>query len=144
MAKSWSLEQLPSRYQEQAKAQLPERVGIPTAIKKRKARPEGELQDEIVERLQTLDFLVAHFRPAKVMRAGIEKYETPVGGDGAGWPDIVAVNPVTGQCLVLELKSETGTVSDAQLEWLKAWTAVQGVTAMVIRPSSWQDFERLL
>ena len=144
MPKSWDLSNLPARYQEQARAQLSDKTSAPEPPKRTRGRPEGELQDQIVERLQAFGYLVAYFRPAKVMRGGVEKYETPVGGDGAGWPDVVAVHPATGKALVLELKSEDGRVAEAQLEWLRAWQGVQGATVMVVRPSSWRDLEQLL
>ena len=110
--------------------------------KRVKGRLEGELQDQIVARLQELGYKVAFFRPARVVRGGVEIYETPVGGDGVGWPDIVALKD--GRAIVLELKSETGTVKDEQIEWLRVWAQVPGATVMVIRTDSWRDLEPLL
>ncbi len=110
--------------------------------RQRKAKPEKELHDEIVSRLQELGYKVAYFRPAKVLRGGVEKYETPIGGDGKGYPDITAVGH--NRVLVLELKSETGTVKPEQLNWLRAWQTVPGATVMVVRPSTWKDLEPLL
>lgn len=78
------------------------------------------------------------------MRQGVEKYETPVGGDAAGFPDLIAVHPHTGAFVVMELKSEEGRVKDDQLEWLKAFQGAQGATVLIVRPSSWKDARRLL
>ena len=127
--------------QAQAKAQLPEDV---PKLKRRKGRPEKDLQDTVIAHLQTLGYLVAHFRPARVMRAGVEVYETPVGADGSGFPDIIAVHPENGACLALELKSSSGRVSDAQLEWLRAFTKVPSVTTLVVTPETWAHLEALL
>lgn len=47
-------------------------------------------------------------------------HETDSRRTTAGWPDLFAVHPVTGWTLVLELKSATGQVTAAQLDWLYA------------------------
>ena len=101
---------------------------------------EADLQSEIVAHLQTLGYLAAHFRPAKTAQG----WRTPVEGDGAGFPDIIAVHPTRGRCVVLELKSEEGRIKEKQLEWLRALMNVQGVTVMVVRPSNWKDLRSLL
>ncbi len=117
---------------------------VAETLKERKprGRPEGELQDEIVSDLQRLGYLGAFFRPARVMRSGKETYETPVGGDGAGWPDVVAVGH--GRVIVLECKSSTGRLGDAQLEWLRSWQQVPGATVSVVRPDNWPELRALL
>lgn len=129
---------------ERNKALLEPKVAETLKERKPRGRPEGELQDEVIDHLQQLGYLVAHFRPAKVMRGGVEKYETPIGADGKGWPDLVAVHPMTKRVLVAELKSESGTVKEPQLEWLRAWQGVPGAIVTVLRPSSWDDLKGLL
>lgn len=49
----------------------------------------------------------------------------------AGFPDLVAIRGT--RLLVLELKTETGKVTDAQREWLEAFAAT-GAECYVVRP----------
>lgn len=53
-------------------------------------------------------------------------------GSDAGFPDLVLVRE--SRCVVAELKTETGAVSAAQMEWLEA-LADAGVETYVWRPS---------
>jgi hypothetical protein len=125
---------------ERNKAQFEPKVA--ETLRGRKGRPETELQDEIISHLQGLGYVCAHFRPARVMRGGQEIYETPVAADGKGFCDIMAVR--LGTALAIEVKSEEGVLREEQAMWLSAWGSVPGVTAMVIRPSSWRDVKRWL
>lgn len=144
MAKGWSLADLSEDMRERNKTAL-ESSGVAETLQKRKPRrrPEGELQDQIIAHLQDLGYKVAHFRPARVMRDGVEVYETPVAADGAGWPDIVALNG-RGSCVVIEVKSDVGTVRDEQGAWLQAWATVPGAAVLIVRPSSWEDVKKWL
>jgi hypothetical protein len=54
-----------------------------------------------------------------------------------GFPDIIAIR---GERLVaIELKSETGKLTDAQTDWLRAFNEVWQVDAIVIRPAPTLD-----
>ena len=54
-----------------------------------------------------------------------------------GFPDIIAIR---GERLVaIELKSDTGKLTDAQVEWLTAFNEVWTVDAIVIRPAPTLD-----
>jgi len=53
-----------------------------------------------------------------------------------GWPDIAATPPHGGPLLVIEAKSDTGSVSDDQARWLVA-LAQGGTTTALIRPSGY-------
>lgn len=110
--------------------------GVAETLRGRRGRPEGELQDEVIEVLQMRGYKVAHFRAAQTTQG----WRTPVEADGAGFPDLIAVrtNPAP-HLLVIELKSETGTVSEAQNQWLTAFTRVPGAQVLLLRPSSWRD-----
>lgn len=51
-----------------------------------------------------------------------------------GFPDLIAVRG--DRMLALELKSERGRATGEQLEWLRALSAVPGVTAAIVRPGA--------
>lgn len=53
----------------------------------------------------------------------------------AGWPDLVLCKPETRQLAFVELKSETGRVTEPQRKWLKALHDC-GLKAQVFRPST--------
>lgn len=127
-----------------ARARNAELLEPPVArtLKERRGRPEGELQDQVIADLQDLGYKVAHFRPARVMRGSQEVYETPIGADGKGWPDLVAVGH--GRVIVLECKSSSGTVKPEQLAWLRVWQGVPGATVSVVRRDNWDELRSLL
>lgn len=55
-----------------------------------------------------------------------------------GFPDLVMVNPRVSRVLFVELKSERGQLTEAQLLWYSALTACN-VEAYVWRPEDWKD-----
>lgn len=59
----------------------------------------------------------------------------------SGWPDIFAVKPP--RSLALELKSEKGTVSQKQYDWLTN-LAASGVESYVLRPSLLEYFHEMI
>lgn len=96
---------------------------------------EEELQDAVIDHLRTAGYLVHHDRPAQ---RGDGSWYTAVQGD-AGFPDILAIHPKTGFMIVVELKSEKGVVSEAQLEWLNAFRnhgCLEGMVG-VWKPDAW-------
>lgn len=105
-----------------------------------RGRPEGALQDQVIADLEELGYLVFHPRPARTAQG----WATPVEGtSAAGYPDITAVHP-SGRCVIAELKAGKNRPSDAQLEWVRAWMAVPGVTVLVVRPDNWDELRSLL
>lgn len=100
---------------------------------------ERELQTAVIECAQLLGWKVAHFRPALTGKG----WRTPVEADGAGFPDLVCVRHA--RMLVLELKSDRGRMSVAQVDWLAAFQAA-GVEALVLVPADWESgfVEKLL
>ena len=113
---------------------------VARTLKERRGRPEGELQDQVITDLEELGYLVFHPRAARTAQGWV----TPVEGtSAAGYPDITAVHP-SGRCVVAELKAGKNRPSDAQLEWLRAWMAVPGVTVLVVRPENWDELRSLL
>ena len=75
---------------------------------------ERDFQAAVIELAHLFGWNVAYFRPARVMRDGKEKYETSVGADGKGWPDLVLVR---NRIIYVELKSDTGKLSPEQELW---------------------------
>lgn len=59
-----------------------------------------------------------------------------------GFPDIIAVRG--GRVLAIECKRERGRVRPEQVMWVEALSEVPGVTAMIARPSQWDEVETLL
>ena len=56
-----------------------------------------------------------------------------------GFPDLVLVHP-RGQCLFVELKSETGKITKAQGAWLEALLGVKGRPRTYLwRPADWRS-----
>ena len=74
--------------------------------------------------------LLAHFRPARTAHG----WATPVEFDGAGFPDLVIVDPAARTVMFRELKSRHGVLTDTQHRWLDRLTAA-GADAAVWRPS---------
>ena len=64
------------------------------------------------------------------------RWQTPVAGDGAGFPDLVLVHPDKRQVLYRELKSERGRLTFEQHEWGRVLTAA-GADYAVWRPADW-------
>ena len=91
---------------------------------------ERELQDAVIDCARALGWRVAHFRPAKTEKG----WRTPVAADGAGWPDLVLVRG--SRLIFAELKSATGKLSDAQVEWEYALER-SGHAVYVWRPDDW-------
>ena len=59
-----------------------------------------------------------------------------------GFPDLILVQGRSMFCL--ELKSEKGKVSDAQMEWIAALDDVRHVEAGVYRPHDEEDIRKAL
>lgn len=104
---------------------------------------EAEWTAHAIALLQAHGWTVAHFRPARTATG----WRTAVQGDGAGFPDLVAIRSLVGvaeptaRLLAIELKTEHGRLTDAQRRWLDLFGAVPGAEAYCLRPS---DRERLL
>lgn len=125
---------------------------------------EAQLQEAVIDCAHTFGWLIAHFRPARVKRGGVEIYETPVAADGKGFPDLVMLRG--RRMIAAELKSATGKLRPDQELWLAAFRALvapQGhgdfseqaavhvhvgchVETYVWEPSRWMDgtIERVL
>lgn len=98
---------------------------------------EAEFQQQVIQFARLHSWHVAHFRPARTKTG----WRTAVSADGAGWPDLFLVRD--SEAMALELKSDTGTTTPAQREWLKRLAAA-GIRAGVVRPKDWPEIERAL
>ena len=106
---------------------------------RRRHTPERDFQAAVITAAHHLGWTVAHFRPGQV--GG--RWQTPVSGDGAGFPDLVLVNPERGLLLFRELKTDSGRVSKAQMRWGAALTSA-GADWAVWRPGDWLLVESTL
>jgi hypothetical protein len=92
---------------------------------------ERDFQRTVIELAHLFGWKVAHFRTAMNAR-GV--YMTPVGADGAGWPDLVLIHPARGRILYRELKAERGRLDPRQTTWGE-WLTAAGCDWTVWRPS---------
>ena len=120
-----------------------------TAEEVRKLCPqrESKFQEQVIEFAKLHGWRVAWFRPVRVQRKdGSIYYETPVGADGKGWPDLVLVRK--GRIVFAELKAKGGKPSKEQREWLSALTDLcqgnESVSVGLWTPNCWLLIEHAL
>lgn len=102
---------------------------------------EADFQNQVVAIARANGWKVAHFRGVRVQRKdGSVYYQTPVGADGRGFPDLVFARIKNDERKIIfaELKSNIGKLSDEQYEWVKL------TGAYVWRPNDIEDIERIL
>lgn len=73
---------------------------------------ERELLDVVLQTARIFGWRVAHFRPAQTKHG----WRTAVGGDGAGFPDLVLVRD---RVVFVELKVGRNTLAAEQAEWAR-------------------------
>ncbi len=91
----------------------PELAGMPQP----RTMSEKALLGCVIDTARIFGWRVAHFRSVPVKRGPRVVWETPVQGDGAGFPDLVLVRE---SVLWIELKVGANTLSSAQVEWIRA------------------------
>jgi hypothetical protein len=102
------------------------------------SQTEKQFQAAVLELAQQLGWRIAHFNDSRrQIRPGVFVGDS----DAAGWPDLVLCRPP--RLLVVELKTDKGRVSPAQVEWLQVLTLC-GVNARVWRPADWPTIEAAL
>lgn len=89
---------------------------------------EAELRAEVVRLAHAAGWLVFSLPIAKTRR--------PV-KDASGYPDLTLAR--YGRVVFVELKTETGILSDAQMRWLRDLPDLH-----VVRPSTLDEFKRVL
>lgn len=103
---------------------------------------EREFQNSYVDFAHLCGWDVIYFRPARVLRGGKEIYETPIGGDGKGWPDTIAMR--LDRLVAAELKREGGKATPEQIARLEAFNRVPGCQGFIWQPSDWPIIEHTL
>lgn len=96
---------------------------------------EKQLLGCVIDTARILGWRVAHFRSVPVKRGGRTVWETPVQGDGAGFPDLVLVRD---RVLWIELKVGANTLSASQADWLEALRDA-GQDAFVLTDEDWHS-----
>lgn len=86
---------------------------------------ERELQNTIIEAAKLAGYLCYHTHDSRRSQPG--------------FPDLILIRD--GELYALELKTEKGKVSDAQLDWLSAFQLVTTSTGLVVRPD---DLDNIL
>lgn len=75
----------------------------------------------MIQIAHTFGWAVAHFRPGMDRRGN---WKTAVAGDGTGFPDLVLAHRRVHDILFAEIKSDVGTVTPDQIEWLRITNGV--------------------
>ena len=103
---------------------------------------EKQFSDAVRDLAHLHGWHVAIFRCVAVHRRnGSVYYQTPVGADGAGWPDHYMLRGE--QQLVAELKVGSNKTTPEQEKWL-AWFGDARVPAYVWYPNMWTTIEEIL
>lgn len=96
---------------------------------------EAHWQRCVIDLARVCGWRIAHFRPAKVIRNGVEKYETPIAEDGKGFLDLELVRE---RLVKAELKFGSNKPTTEQLEWIRAYGEA-GVECYIWYPSYWRE-----
>jgi hypothetical protein len=103
---------------------------------------EAAFQRQVIDLLHVHGWRVAHFRGVRVQRKnGGVYHQTPVQGDGSGFPDVIAVRG--GRIIVAELKCGRNRLTQEQKVWLDCFR-LAGVPAYEWRPELWAEIEKVL
>lgn len=103
---------------------------------------EEDFRTAVIGYAQAHGWKVAWIRPVRVQRAdGSVYFETPMGADGAGWPDLTLVR--NGEIIFAELKSKGGKVRPEQIAWLDALRDT-GAASGIWYPADWPKIQEVL
>ncbi len=91
---------------------------------------EEDLLRAVLQLAKMNGWRTAHFRTAQI--AG--RYQTPVQGDGKGWPDLTLVK--AGRIIFAELKSAAGRLEPEQEIWLEMLREVPDAEVHIWRPAN--------
>ncbi len=126
--KSWSLTDLPEKMRQQAAEQLESQGGIPEALKARKSEvAEGDFQESVIQYATLRGW--RHFHTFDSRRSA------------PGFPDLVLLRG--DRQVIAELKTEVGSTTPEQDDWLRAFVDV-GAEVFTWRPGDWDEIESTL
>jgi hypothetical protein len=94
---------------------------------------EADLLSNVIELAELFKWRCVHFRPGQNRRG---HWSTAMSGTQAvGWPDLMLCRD---RLIAVELKSDKGRLTDAQLDWAAALTNA-GIEYHCWRPQQWLD-----
>ncbi len=108
---------------------------------------EDDFLSWVIDYAHLKGWLIAHFRPAMVIKAGKISYRTAVSADGKGFPDLVLARETPGgftDIIFVELKSAKGKLKDEQKMWLELLSKNPTTQCFVWRPSDRAEVEEIL
>lgn len=105
---------------------------------------EAEWQQQVLDVAAIYGWQHLHVRKAIGRRGGARGWQTTTNIDG--WPDLLLWNPRhdVGYLVALELKSDSGRPTDAQLAVLAQLSATGLIRTMVARPDDFDAVHDLL
>lgn len=99
---------------------------------------EQEFQTQVIDLARRFGWRLFHARPG-MTKGG--RWATQMNGD-VGFPDLTLVRD--DQLIFAELKSDAGTATDQQMEWLQVLDQVEQVDAELWRPHDLETVAELL
>ncbi len=127
-----------------------------------------QILNQVIDFLHLKGFHIFGVRPGMTKKIYRNKkgeeypvYKTAVIADGKGFPDIFAVRgvrdnkanwslllmklglPPNTSHIVVEIKTEKDEQSPEQLQW-QDWFEEAGIAYIVVKPSTWDDFVKIL
>lgn len=84
-----------------------------------------------------------HIRPARRKEVdGKQLWETPVQGDGKGFPDLLLLRD--HRMVIAELKAGKNKKSPEQEDWLQAFCRLPHAEVFTWYPHEWEEVQRVL
>jgi hypothetical protein len=102
---------------------------------------EAEFQQRVIALAQQLGWRVAHFRKVRVQRGDSTYWETPVGADGKGFPDLLMLR--NSMIVFAELKVRPRKTTPEQDAWLNAISLTPS-NSFVWYPDQWKEIVETL
>ena len=99
---------------------------------------EANFTKQVLQMAKLLGWRTAHFRPGMMANG---RWITAVSGDGKGFPDLVLVRGK--RLLFVELKTDTGEMSDEQIDWMYD-LFYTNAEVMMWCPSDWNEIQQEL
>lgn len=100
---------------------------------------EVEFSKQVEDTFKLFGWRFSHFRGVRIQRKdGSIYYQTPIQGDGVGFPDYVAVKG--NRLLFAEIKGDNGRLSPDQ----KIWLETLGGTSAEVYVWKPKDFDELM